>query len=92
VDCVTRNQLHGFLTSIWQKTGKTIIFVTHNIDEAVYLSERIIFLSQRPAKVERDIEIDIPYPRNRTGRREQEKRGEILKLMEEYSPDLAWSA
>jgi NitT/TauT family transport system ATP-binding protein len=51
------------LTRLWERTGKTIVFVTHDIDEAVYLGDRVIVLSARPARVREQIAIDLPRPR-----------------------------
>ncbi|MEO0098793.1 MAG: ABC transporter ATP-binding protein [candidate division WOR-3 bacterium] len=61
----TRHRLQDELLAIWEKTKKTILFVTHNIDEAVYLGERVVVMSHPPAGVIADIKITIPRPRNR---------------------------
>jgi NitT/TauT family transport system ATP-binding protein len=63
LDSQTRNMLQDDILEIWQKTGKTIISITHNVDEAVYLSDRIIVLSNSPAKIILDVNIDLPRPR-----------------------------
>ncbi|MEO0092542.1 MAG: ABC transporter ATP-binding protein [candidate division WOR-3 bacterium] len=61
----TRHRLQDELLSIWEKTKKTILFVTHNIDEAVYLAERVVIMADRPSRIADDIKINIARPRNR---------------------------
>ena len=63
LDALTREQMHLELQNIWQKSGKTILFVTHNISEAVFLSDRVIVLSSRPGLVREIVSIDLPRPR-----------------------------
>ena len=64
VDAQTRMVLEDQLLSLWQKLGLTVLFVTHDIDEAVYLSERVIILCNRPTKVVDDVVIELDQPRN----------------------------
>jgi NitT/TauT family transport system ATP-binding protein len=63
LDAITRDALHGELTALWQQTGTTILFVTHNVREAVRLGQRVILLSSRPGRVAREWTVDIPQPR-----------------------------
>lgn len=63
LDEFTKERLHGDLLRIWRNTGKTIVFVTHNISEAVFLSDRVCVLSANPARL--DAVVDIPLPRPR---------------------------
>lgn len=63
LDELTRERLNLELLKIWEQTHKTIIFVTHSISEAVFLSKRVIVLSERPAKIDEIKEIDLPFPR-----------------------------
>ena len=58
------NLLRKMLVEIWTKRPTTIIFVTHDIKEAIFLSDRIVFLSKSPAKVLKDLKINSPRPRN----------------------------
>jgi NitT/TauT family transport system ATP-binding protein len=64
LDALTREQMTEELQSIWAATGKTIVFVTHSISEAVYLSDRVIVMSGRPSRILDDIRIDLPRPRS----------------------------
>lgn len=66
LDAITRELMQGELLELCEKVGKTVIMVTHQIDEAVLLSDRVIVLSARPAHVLADIRIDIPRPRAAT--------------------------
>lgn len=63
LDAFTANELRDDLLKIWQKLGKTIVLVTHLVEEAVYLSDSIVVLSKRPGKVEKIIENKLPRPR-----------------------------
>lgn len=64
LDEFTREKLHEDLLDIWTKTKKTVVFVTHNISEAVFLSDKVVVLSPHPGRVSAVIDIDIPRPRN----------------------------
>lgn len=66
LDAQTRNRMQKELLSLWEQTKKTIIFVTHSVDEAVYLSDRIVVLSPRPGTVREVMEIPWSRPRDRT--------------------------
>lgn len=63
LDEFTKEKLHMDLLDIWSKTNKTIIFVTHNIQEAVLLSDRICVLSPHPGRLSAVIDVDIDRPR-----------------------------
>ena len=67
LDSQTRNDLQAFLLKLWQTQKVTIIFVTHNVDEAVFLSDDILVLSKRPARIASRFQVDCPRPRDRTG-------------------------
>jgi len=60
---ITRSKLNDDLLSLWSQKRWTIVFVTHNIYEAVYLSNRVIVMAARPGRVVADIPIEAPYPR-----------------------------
>ena len=64
LDSITRLIMRGELLRIWEAERKTIIFVTHDIDESVQLADRVVVMSARPARIQRIVEIDIPHPRD----------------------------
>jgi NitT/TauT family transport system ATP-binding protein len=63
LDAMTRDILHDELEGIWHATGKTILFVTHNVREAARLGDRIVLLTSRPGRVAATFDVDIPRPR-----------------------------
>ena len=63
LDAQTRETMQEELTGIWERTGKTVFFVTHDIDEAVYLGDRVVVLSARPARIREEVTIALPRPR-----------------------------
>ncbi len=65
LDAITRDLLQDELLRIWQETGATIIFVTHDLNEAVYLADRVIMLGGTPARIIRDVRVTLPRPRMR---------------------------
>jgi NitT/TauT family transport system ATP-binding protein len=81
LDAQTRNMLQQELLEIWEKTKKTIIFITHSVDEAVYLSDRIIVLTPRPGRVCRIFPVGLPRPRDRTSPEFAQVRREVLDLI-----------
>ena len=64
LDEFTRERMNLELLDIWERTHKTLIFVTHSIPEAVFLSSRVVVMTPRPGKIAATIPIDLPYPRN----------------------------
>jgi len=66
VDAQTRNMLQQELLKIWEKEKKTIMFITHSVDEAVFLADRVVVFTARPGKIKEIINIDLPRPRDRT--------------------------
>jgi NitT/TauT family transport system ATP-binding protein len=79
LDSVTRLIMRGELLRIWQTERRTIIFVTHDIDEAVQLADRVVVLSSRPAKIQDILTIDIAHPRNMSSARYLEHRDDLLR-------------
>lgn len=63
LDAITRDVMHGELTRIWQETGRSVVFVTHNVREAVRLGQRVVLLSSRPGRIVREWTVAIPQPR-----------------------------
>jgi NitT/TauT family transport system ATP-binding protein len=85
LDAQTRNKMQAELLTIWERSKKTILFVTHSVDEAVYLSDRIVVMSPRPGKIRCIVPVPIPRPRNRTAPGFGELRRDVLALIEESS-------
>jgi NitT/TauT family transport system ATP-binding protein len=79
LDSITRVIMRGELLRIWQTERRTILFVTHDIDEAVQMADRVVVLSSRPARIKDILTIDIPHPRNISSPRYLELRDELLK-------------
>ena len=63
LDAITRDVLHEELTRIWSETNVAVLFVTHNVREAVRLAQRVVLLSSRPGRIAREWDVDIPHPR-----------------------------
>jgi len=63
LDAQTRETMQEEVTRIWERTRKTIVFVTHDIEEAVYLGDRVVVLSARPGRIREEVRIDLPRPR-----------------------------
>jgi NitT/TauT family transport system ATP-binding protein len=79
LDSITRLVMRGELLRIWQAERKTIIFVTHDIDEAVQLADRVVVMSARPAIIQQIVNIDIPHPRDISSARYLELRDGIFQ-------------
>jgi NitT/TauT family transport system ATP-binding protein len=63
LDAITRDALHDELTRIWRETGTSVLFVTHNVREAVKPAQRVVLLSSRPGRIAREWTVGIPQPR-----------------------------
>ena len=63
LDALTREQMNIDLQKLWLTVGNTVVFITHSIEEAIFLSDRVLVMSPRPGRVELDMKIDLPRPR-----------------------------
>jgi ABC-type nitrate/sulfonate/bicarbonate transport system ATPase subunit len=63
LDALTRKELQDWLLAVWQEYERTVVFITHDVEEAVYLADRVIVLSARPGTVKRELTVDLPRPR-----------------------------
>lgn len=83
LDALTRRTLQEELLRIWAEWKKTIVFVTHSIDESIYLADRIVVLSYRPGTVKRDLLVDLPRPRDSGNEKVGALRRELSQLVME---------
>ncbi len=83
LDAQTRNLMQKELLRIWAATQKTILFVTHSVDEAVFLADRIVVMTARPGREREAIPIDLPRPRDRTSPEFIAVRGRVLSELDE---------
>ena len=66
MDIKLRFYLEDEVIRLWKEMGTTVVFITHNIEEAVYLAERVLILTNKPAKIKEEVKIDLPRPRDVT--------------------------
>jgi NitT/TauT family transport system ATP-binding protein len=69
LDALTREQMRLDIEELWLATKKTVLFITHSVDEAVLLADRVLVMSARPGTIERELAIDLPRPRGLEARR-----------------------
>ncbi len=81
LDLSLKYKLEDELINLWQQTGTTVIFITHNIEEAVYLSDRIMVLTNKPTKIKKDLVNNLPRPRNVVDPAFVELRNEVTSLI-----------
>lgn len=84
LDEFTREKLNEDLLSIWRKTNKTVVFVTHNIPEAVFLSDRVVVLSPHPGRISAVVNIDLPRPRDNGIRETQAFYEHVSKIRRSF--------
>ena len=83
----TRHRLQEKLLEIWQKEEKTVLFVTHNIDEAVFLASKIVIMRDRPGTIEEEISVDLPRPRDRRSKEFIDLHIKIREILEQILVD-----
>lgn len=81
LDSLTRITMQGELVRLWQRAGFTAVMVTHDVEEALLMANRVVVFSDRPARIKAVLPVDLPYPRHRDAPALQALRSEILALM-----------
>lgn len=80
LDEITRQRMDDLLLEVWEELKPTIIFVTHSLREAVYLADRVVILSERPARVLKSFRINLPRPRNQSVQYTPEFNSQLEKI------------
>lgn len=83
MDIKLRFYLEDEVLRLWKDSGTTVLFITHNIEEAVYLAERILILSNKPAAIKEDLKIDLPRPRDVTSK-------EFIEIRQYITDQIKW--
>jgi NitT/TauT family transport system ATP-binding protein len=81
LDALTRLSMQEELLRLWESGGYTALLVTHDVDEALYLSDRVLVLSPRPGRVLDDVSVDVPRPRHHDDLILRELRRKVLHLL-----------
>jgi len=84
LDALTRDDMQQLLTGIWQKTKKTIVYITHNVAEAVYLGDKVIVLDAHPGTVKAELTLDLPRPRDPLSEPFIESQREIMRHLHSH--------
>lgn len=83
MDIKLRFYLEDEVIRLWKETGTTVVFITHNIEEAVYLAERVLILTNKPAKIKEEVIVDLPRPRDITS-------PEFIKIRNHITEQIKW--
>src|SRR5690606_26189649 len=83
LDALTREQMIMDLQTMWLRVRNTVLFITHGIDEAVFLADRVIVMSPRPGRIDLDLKIDLPRPRRWSGIHEDPKFNQYIRQVRE---------
>ena len=89
LDAFTRMRMQDEVLRLWRVRGTTMLFVTHDIDEAIYMSTRIVIMTQRPGKIEQIIPVELDRPRDRSSSDFLSLRGEILETLHFAGQEIA---
>ena len=81
LDAFTRMNMQDELIRLWQENKHIMIMVTHDVDEAIYLSNKVVIMEPRPGRIKKILEINLDYPRNRTSKEFTDYRNEILETL-----------
>lgn len=82
LDAITRLTMQNELLKLWRGSGMTVLLITHDIDEAIYLADTVFVMSPRPGRILETLEVDMPRPRNRNGARFAELRQAIMDALD----------
>ena len=88
LDALTRRDLEDWLLGIWREFGQTMLFITHDVEEALYLADRVVVLSPRPGRVVRILDVNLPRPRRRKMIAEAEFARQVGELLEALGVDV----
>ena len=83
LDALTREKMQGLILDLWKETGKTIVLVTHSVEEALYLGDRLFVMAPRPGRIERDYELPFAEAALEADARELKNSGEFIEKREE---------
>jgi sulfonate transport system ATP-binding protein len=83
LDAITRAYMQGELARIWERENITMIFVTHDVDEAIYLGDRVVVMARRPGRIRSEVPVDIARPRRRTDPAFNALKEKIIGLLEQ---------
>jgi NitT/TauT family transport system ATP-binding protein len=92
LDNQTRSLMQELLLGIWEREKKTVLFVTHDIEEAAFLASRVVVMSARPGRIKADIRVDLPYPRHYTIKTSPEFSSLKARLTEEIRAEAVLAA
>jgi ABC-type nitrate/sulfonate/bicarbonate transport system ATPase subunit len=87
LDALTRKELQNWLLRVWREFKRTVIFITHDVEEAVFLADRVIVLTARPGEIKRELKIDLPRPRTQRVIAEPAFGTMVRELLEELGID-----
>ena len=88
LDALTRRELQDWLLNLWHQFGQTVIFITHDVEEALYLGDRVIVLSPRPGKVIKSLDVALPRPRRQGVIAKPEFGIQVAELLEALGVDI----
>ena len=92
LDNQTRGLMQELLLGIWERERKTVIFVTHDIEEAVFLASRVVVMTARPGRIKADVAVDLPHPRHYTLKTSPEFSALKARLTEEIRVEAVLAA
>lgn len=82
LDAFTRMRLQEVTLGLWRQVGTTLLLVTHDIDEALFLSDRVVVMSARPGRIKAEVRIDLPRPRERASEAVHRLKVEVMELLQ----------